>query len=238
MKLKKAALVILLALNSGLPVMADDTASSNTTNGTASNSTNATTSTDPKVLEGQIKADSINLETHLKELTNSLHHLKRAAFDIFCETQRQDDVVAVQPDVIGPIILPAIPNPSGVLSMGTLPPRKNWLDYFMNQVGQLLPMVDSEINSIVMPQEISDQGKQDLVQIRELARGLNPLAVNLDKVTSVTDLKNDDIAKSAVAFQEQVTSLEKMVKDLSKQAKLEEKKAAKDLKDLERKKSN
>lgn len=233
MKMKIAALIILLSLQtnlSGLPAFADST-------GIDTTSPAANPPADQKVLEGQIKADSINLETHLKELTNSLHHLKRAAFDIFCETQRQDSVVAVQPDVIGPIILPAIPSPSGVLSMGTLPPRKNWLDFFMNQVGQLLPMVDSEINSIVMPQEISDQGKQDLNQIRELARGLNPLAVDLDKVTTGPDLKSDDIAKSAVIFQEQVNKIEKVVKDLSKQAKLEEKKAAKDLKDLERKKN-
>ncbi len=190
---------------------------------------------DQKVLEGQIKSDSVALTTHLKELTNSLHHLKRAAFDIFCETQRQDQVVAVQPDVIGPIILPAIPSPTGVLSMGALPPRKQWLDYFMNQVGQLLPMVDSEINALVMPQEMPEEGKQDLNQIRELARGMNPLAVDLDKVTQGPDLKADDIARSAMAFQDQVNKIEKSVKSLAKQAKVEEKKADKELKQLNKK---
>lgn len=190
---------------------------------------------DQKVLEGQIKSDSVALTTHLKELTNSLHHLKRAAFDIYCETQRQDQVVAVQPDVIGPIILPAIPNPTGVISMGTLPPRKQWLDYFMNQVGQLLPMVDGEINAIVMPQEMPDEGKQDLEQIRNLARGLNPLAVDLDKVTEGPDLKPDDIARSATIFQDQVGKIENAVKALAKQAKIEEKKADKELKQLNKK---
>jgi len=190
---------------------------------------------DQKVLEGQIKSDSVALTTHLKELTNSLHHLKRAAFDIYCETQRQDQVVAVQPDVIGPIILPAIPNATGVLSMGTLPPRKQWLDFFMNQVGQLLPMVDGEINAIVMPKEMPDEGSQDLTQIRDLARGLNPLAVDLDHVTEGPDLKADDIARSAVVFQDQVSKIEKAVKSLSKQVKIEEKKACKELKQLNKK---
>ncbi len=202
---------------------------------TKDSSTTATPPADQKVLEGQIKADSVALTTHLKELTNSLHHLKRAAFDIFCETQRQDQVVAVQPDVIGPIILPAIPSPTGMLSMGALPPRKQWLDYFMNQVGQLLPMVDSEINALVMPKEMPDEGKQDLNQIRDLARGMNPLAVDLDKVTEGPDLKADDIARSAMAFQDQVNKIEKSVKSLAKQAKVEEKKADKELKQLNKK---
>ncbi|MCC7531934.1 MAG: hypothetical protein IT342_25755, partial [Candidatus Melainabacteria bacterium] len=110
-------------------------------------------------LQGNIQGGAPVILQGLHDIAVTVHHLQEMLKGLLYEAQRQDMVVVAEPDVIGPIVMPAIPNPSGMMSMGYLPPRKKWVDYFMAQIEEIIPMLDHEINSLPRP-DASDTALQ------------------------------------------------------------------------------
>lgn len=61
-------------------------------------------------------------------------------------------MVVSEPDIIGPIVVPAVPTPSGMMPVGDyLPPRKKWLNFYMAEMGQLIPLMQGELASTAIP---------------------------------------------------------------------------------------
>lgn len=180
-------------------------------------------------MEGHIEQGIITAEAGLRDLTTSLHHLKRAATDILTEVERQDMVVVGEPDVIGPMIIPAIPNPTGTVSSGQfLPPRKKFIDYFMIQIDHLMPIVEKSSEAVTLPESATDQEKADRARLGELMIELQGCFQALDKVTAGPQYDNLAIARQATAFGDLVKKIDKRCKSLDRAMK----------KDLERAKSN
>lgn len=180
-------------------------------------------------MEGHIEQEIITAETGLRDLTTSLHHLKRAATDILTEVERQDMVVVGEPDVIGPMIIPAIPNPTGTVGSGQfLPPRKKFIDYFMSQIDHLMPIVEKSAEAVTLPESASDQEKADRARLGELMAELKGCFQALDKVTAGPQYDNLAIAGQATAFGDLVKRIDKRCKSLYKAMK----------KDLDHAKSN
>jgi hypothetical protein len=188
-----------------------------------------------KSLEGHVQGEAVALGTGLRDLAKTLHHLKRSAYDIFVEVQRQNMVVVGEPDVIGPIIIPAIPSPSGMLGVGGfLEPRKKFLDYFMSQVIDLSKMTQSEVSGLVLPADASDDAKSDLKIISDTAAALNQDIAALQEVTQGPKYDNFAIARAAQLMQNHVQEIEKASKKLDSEAKREVSKTKKDMRDLDK----
>src|SRR5690606_10510041 len=130
--------------------------------------------------------------------------------------QRQDTIVVAEPDVIGPVIIPAMPTTTGMLPGGMMPPRKKWIDYFMNQVESLLPMVEKDIAAIELPSEASAEAQKQYKRIKECGAKLPDDLENLKSVTAGEKLENMPIAVRAQKMQDRIVSIDKAREKLYK----------------------
>jgi hypothetical protein len=192
------------------------------------------TLTKQKNLEGHIQDEAVALEVGIKDLNKSLHHMKRSAWDIFVEVQRQNMVVVGEPDVIGPIIIPAIPNPTGTMAVGGfLPPRKKFLDYFVSQIDDLVQMIQTEVTGLVLPDDANDEAKADLKEITDAMAQIPQDISGLKDVTQGPDYDNMAIARAAQILQDRIGVMEKASKKLNSEAKKEESRAKKGLRNAD-----
>lgn len=235
----KIALSTIICIGCAYPAFADTTgpgdaeASSSAPSGSGSSS--GSDLQQKRSLEGHVQDEAVALETGIKDLTKTLHHMKRSAFDIFIEVQRQNMVVVGEPDVIGPIIIPAIPSPSGMMAMGGfLPPRKKFLDYFQGQLGDLMKMTQTEVSGLVLPADASDQAKTDMQTISD---SLSTFPKDLQAIADVTQgpkFNNYDIARAAQLLQDHIQAVEKATKSLNSEMRKEVDKTKKDLRDIDK----
>ncbi|MBC7999757.1 MAG: hypothetical protein IAF58_17520, partial [Leptolyngbya sp.] len=150
----------------------------------------------PMALQGNIQGGATEDLEHIHDIGVTVHHLEQMLKGLLYEAQRQDMVVVAEPDVIGPMIIPAIPGPSGMLSMGYLPPRKKWVDYYMGEIEQLIPMLDHELNSMPRPAAADADMEAAFVKMFNAARAFNPPWSLLETATKGPDYKNADISSA------------------------------------------
>lgn len=180
-------------------------------------------------LQGNVQGGAPVVLQGLHDVGTTIHHLQEMLKGLLFEAQRQDMVVVAEPNVIGPMVIPAIPNPTGTMSIGYLPPRKKWVDYFMSQIEEIIPMLDHEINSLPRPDQNDTALLQAYTEMFDAARGFNPPWAELETATKGPEYKNKDIsfAGSDLWFQiEKFKKLKdklfKMVKEEAKQKKKKE----------------
>ena len=174
-------------------------------------------------LQGNIQGGAPVVLQGLHDVGVTVHHLQEMLKGLLYEAQRQDMVVVAEPDVIGPIVMPAIPNPSGMMSMGYLPPRKKWVDYFMSQIEEIIPMLDHEINSLPRPDGTDLAMQQVFVELFDAARGFNPPWSGLETATKGPDYKNEDISVAGSGLWFQIEKFKKLKEKLFKLVKAETK---------------
>lgn len=166
----------------------------------------------------------------LHDLEATLHHLNGALKGLLYESQRQDMVVVGGPDVIGNMVIPAIPDSSGMLSMGYLPPRKSWIDFLMNQVNKLVPILQTELAGIPQPQTESQELKEAYGKLAGYSAALGTNSQQLNAVTAAPPYSNKDIALKTSVLYYQVDELNKLRRNIYHLVKREEKEAEKDQK--------
>lgn len=187
-------------------------------------------------LTGHIKAEATQSSAQLKELLGSLKQLRRSTFEIFGEVQREDLVVVGEPDVIGPMIVPAMPDVSGMLGTGQyLPARKKWIDYFMANIERLYPMVTKELEALKLPDDATDDMKGHYKRVVLAYNKLGPSLKDLEAVTQGPKYDNEAIAKCATISKTYVEVMDKELKRLYRDMKKEVSVTKRDDHDLEHK---
>lgn len=174
-------------------------------------------------LQGNVQGGAPVILQGLHDVGVSVHHLQEMLKGLLYEAQRQDMVVVAEPNVIGPMIIPAIPNPSGMMSIGYLPPRKKWVDYFMSQIEEIIPMLDHEINSLPRPAASESDLLQAYVEMFDAARGFNPPWSKLETATKGPDYKNQDISVAGSELWFQIEKFKKLKDKVFKIVKTETK---------------
>lgn len=153
-------------------------------------------------------------EKEVKEVEATCHHLLGSVNNVFCEVQRQDSVMVMSPDVIGTMVIPAIPDASGMMSMGILPPRKKWLDYFNYQVAQLIDILYKEANAVVLPEDASSQASADWTKIKDLVNQMVPVYNKMKSLSEGPKFDNMAIATQAQILHNTVKDIEKLRKSV------------------------
>lgn len=174
-------------------------------------------------LQGNVQGGAPVILQGLHDVGVSVHHLQEMLKGLLYEAQRQDMVVVAEPNVIGPMIIPAIPNPSGMMSIGYLPPRKKWIDYFMSQIEEIIPMLDHEINSLPRPNQSESELLQAYIELFDAARGFNPPWSRLETATKGPDYKNQDISLAGSELWFQIEKFKKLKDKVFKMVKTETK---------------
>lgn len=174
-------------------------------------------------LQGNVQGGAPVVLQGLHDVGVSVHHLQEMLKGLLYEAQRQDMVVVAEPNVIGPMIIPAIPNPSGMMSIGYLPPRKKWIDYFMSQIEEIIPMLDHEINSLPRPSQSESELLQAYIEMFDAARAFNPPWSRLETATKGPDYKNQDISLAGSELWFQIEKFKKVKDKVFKMVKAETK---------------
>lgn len=181
-------------------------------------------------ITGSVKASSLTVEKSIKLLGETATRLKDAAWDAFCEVQQPDEFYAGGPDVIGPMVIPAI-NGSGFIEGGLKPPRKKWLDYFVKNVTFLCPQLLEETEQLELPSDVGDDTKNALSEMKQIASGLPADCQALSAISQGPKYDNMAIARAAQLVLDHLKDFERLRKDLYRSVRT-------DLRKFESKKSN
>lgn len=203
---KASALVVLtlvcLAAQESLPAYAADASASSDTKSSAP-------------LTGSVKSTAVTAAEALRQMGDALKKIERAAAELVGEATRQDYISVGDPDVVGTIIIPAIPDPSGLMPIGDyLPMRQQWVDYYLDQIAKLMPIYAGEVDNLVMPPTIKSNATALLDQMRPLyddAKSHYLTLFNMQKALKGTD--NIQLGKQAVMLHDDM----KKIDDLRKQ---------------------
>lgn len=168
-------------------------------------------------LKGGVKTIQLETEAALKEMERVIKHIRFAAHSLINEAVRQEDVVVGEPDVIGPIVIPAIPAPTGTLSVGpNLPMRKRWVDLSMQSLGQLIPFLVADEKSLAMSPDIKNEDAPYWQEISTLTDDMLKHYQDLIPLTVGPDYNNTDIGKEVLVIYDDISKINKPWKELYK----------------------
>lgn len=203
---------------------------SNTVLAASSSSTAATTAaagtTDPPRIQGSVKATDVEAAEVLRQMGDALHKIERAGLELMGEATRQDYIAVGDPNVIGTLIIPALPSPSGMMAIGPyLPIREKWMDYYLDQIGKLIPIYAELTDTLVMPEEVKADATKLLDQMRPLFQDARERYIVLLYYSKhLKETKNDQIAVLAVRLHDDMDKMDKIRKDVFQLLKQSEKK--------------
>lgn len=220
-----AALLLIL---SAIPSFAADSNSGSIAAASPSASPSAGDSSTSKgtALQGSVKSLDVESAEGLRQMGDCLKKIQRSSLELMGEATRQDYISVGDPDVVGTIIIPAMPDPSGMLAIGPyLPIRQKWMDYYLDQIGKLIPIYAELTDGLVLPGPIRDKGIPMLDTMRPLFADAKTHYLNLVSMsTELKTTKNMKIAEEAVRLHDDMQKIDGIRRDVFKLLKDSEKK--------------
>ncbi|MBX9573830.1 MAG: hypothetical protein K2X77_33345 [Candidatus Obscuribacterales bacterium] len=195
------------------------------TTGSSSSSTTTTAATGA-ALQGNVKALDVEAAEGLRQMGDVLKKIQRASLELMGEATRQDYISVGDPDVVGTIIIPALPDPSGMMAIGPyLPIREKMMDYYLDQIGKLIPIYASLTDGLVLPESTRAQGIALMDTMRPLFEDARTRYMNLLNMSKeLKTMKNMTIAKEAVLLHDDMQKIDGIRRSVFKLLKDSEKK--------------
>ncbi|MBL8081367.1 MAG: hypothetical protein JNN26_02035 [Candidatus Obscuribacter sp.] len=172
-------------------------------------------------LSGSVESVALVAETGLKEVGETLHHLKDATWALFSEVQQPNMFFAGGPDVVGPIIITPVNGSGFIQGEGFVPPRKKWVDFYIDHVQYLAPQLEKEIAALVLPDGVSDDTRSDLETMKQISVRMPKDCENLIKVSQGPKYDNMAIATAAQVLIDDLKTIDKARKEVYKGVKLD-----------------
>ena len=172
-------------------------------------------------LSGSVESVALVAETGLKEVGETLHHLKDATWALFSEVQQPNMFFAGGPDVVGPIIITPVNGSGFIQGEGFVPPRKKWVDFYIDHVQYLAPQLEKEIAALVLPDGVSDDTRSDLETMKQISIRMPKDCENLIKVSQGPKYDNMAIATAAQVLIDDLKTIDKARKEVYKGVKLD-----------------
>jgi hypothetical protein len=156
----------------------------------------------PVALSGTVKAHA-----GLKEMWHGTKLLQRALLDLAEEVERTQWEIGTTPDAFGSIIVPAVAFPNQGLGE-LMPPRKKWVNYLTKQIGQLMDIVQADLDATVLPDNASKEVTDAMAEMKSLMADAQKHYKELQEVTKGPKLENLAIGKQVLAMSDDVTKIE------------------------------
>jgi hypothetical protein len=173
-------------------------------------------------IKATVKKSVLKTGLEIKEMGVAMRQISHAATELYGEMTRQDMVSLGSPDVIGTMVIPAIP--VGPIGLGPyLEPRKKWVDLCMTHLSQMMPMLQEEIADInpALHAETKDDADPVLAEVNTLMTQVQASYGKLQTLTQAAKYDNVAIANECVTLTEAMKKLEKLRKQLWKAVKTE-----------------
>jgi hypothetical protein len=166
-------------------------------------------------LKGGVEQQALLAESGVRELEETSRYLRRAVIDLIGEVERQDYVTVGSPNMIGSMVIPAMPTPSGQIATGDiLPARKKWVDIFMSEISKAVIALTQECSQLVMPAEKQASVAQPLVELKTLIKDIDAHYQNLLLVTKGPTYENLKVGKETLAIYDDLRPCEEQLKKI------------------------
>jgi hypothetical protein len=161
----------------------------------------------------------------LRELGQVAHHIHQASNDLASEVSQPEDMMG-EIDIIGGQVIPIMPaTAEGFGPTEYLPPRKNYLDLYMNHLANLLPLLNEEINTLAVPDEAKVAVSPMVAKMKTWAGDIQQCYTALQGLTAGPNYANKDIRTQAMSMTESIKGVEKLRRDIYKELRRDEKTA-------------
>lgn len=176
----------------------------------ASNDTTSDTN-----LKGGVERQALLAESGVRELEETSRYLRRAVIDLIGEVERQVYVTVGSPNMIGSMVIPAMPSPTGQLATGEmLPARKKWVDIYMSEISQAVLALTQECSSLAVPDGKQAIVAQSLGELKAFVKDIDAHYQNLLLVTKGPTYENLKVGKEVLAIYDDLRPCEELLKKI------------------------
>jgi len=163
-------------------------------------------------LSGSVKSIDVEAAEALRQMGDCLKKIERASLELMGEATRQNYIGVGDPTVVGTIIIPAMPSETGVMAVGPyLPIRKQWFDYYMNQMASLFPIYADYVDALVMPDSTKSQALALLDEMRQPFADAKARYMELYRYKKqLSKLGNKKVAVLSVQIHDDMDKMEKL----------------------------
>jgi hypothetical protein len=180
----------------------------------------AAANSDQKLLQGGVRGAVLLLEDGLKKMGEATDSIQGSAQRVMNEVTRKETIGVRGPNYIGNgIVIPALPNPSGMIQMGSLPARKKYLNQFTNQTTYYVQLLQNEVDALMLPDERSPEVNRLWESIRNKMAQVQGHLSNLKELTVGPRYNNEKIAKEALEIYDGARVINKFRRQLMQQFK-------------------
>ncbi len=166
-----------------------------------------------------------NAVQELRELGLVVHHIHQTSNDLATEASQPIDMVG-EIDFIGGQVIPIMPATSeGFGPTQYLAPRRKYLDLYMSHLSNLLPLLNDEINTLIVPDYAQATVSPMVAKMKTWAADIQQDYTALQASTAGPKFVNKDIRTQADAITESIKGIDKLRHDIYKQMRRDEKSA-------------
>lgn len=161
----------------------------------------------------------------LRELGQVVHHIHQTSNDLATEASQPIDMVG-EIDIIGGQVIPILPaTAEGFGPTQYMAPRKKYLDLYMAHLSNLLPLLNDEINTLVVPAYAQGTVSPMVAKMKSWAADIQQDYTALQASTAGPKFVNKDIRTQADAITETIKGIDKLRHDIYKEMRRDEKSA-------------
>lgn len=158
-------------------------------------------------------------ELQIKHLSDAARRLRSAALMLVNDVEQRDMVVTGEPMIMQPIPMKDDTHKIGwaqeMEDLGpALPPRKKWLDLDMSSAGQLLDLLQQDMEGTQFPAEKQDNLAGPWGEVKAIVQDAQAHYRSLKTLTQGPAYDNISIGKEALAIYDDMGKLEKPLKQV------------------------
>lgn len=129
----------------------------------ASDSTSTASTSTSQPLQGGVVKTVKEAQLGLNALAKTLGQLKHTDTDLYNEATRQVASLVEEPEIIAGTVIYI---PVNFTTGDYLPMRKKWVDYYMTQLAKLIPLVQEDIDAILIPDDKAEKADEYMTQLK------------------------------------------------------------------------
>lgn len=170
-------------------------------------------------IKAQVQVFVVSLE-NLRESGMAIEKVRRASTDLYEEVSRREVTLTSTPNVIGFTVMNM---PSGFTTGNYLPPRKKWVNAYMQEMITVIKLMKEENDDVIngktqllVPESTREPLKVLFDQWVELVGDTCNKLSELEKITAQPAFNNAAIANDALAIHKDMKQLEGLRKKVYK----------------------
>lgn len=123
----------------------------------------STTTTVSQPLQGNVVKTVKEAQLGLNALAKTLGQFKHADTDLYNEATRQIANLIEEPEIIAGTVIYI---PVNFTTGDYLPMRKKWVDYYMTQLASLMPILQEDVEAILIPDDKEEKADEFMTQMK------------------------------------------------------------------------